>query len=278
MIVNGSLRAQPFIDITQMVRAAASRACCPSPSIPHTRRTTASSSTSTTRPATCACYEFRSATGRSALPSTPRQSLLRVAHRQFDNHDGGQLQFGPDGLLYVGDRRRRLGRRPAQPRAEPRLPAGQAAAPERQQGRCEVAASRGYGLRNPWRFSWDRLPTRDLYIGDVGQNEWEEGRRARTPRQQRYLSSTTAGGSGRAPGALHLGAEDESRGRLVFPIVTYKHWLAAAARVDAAATCTTARPNRHARSLLLRRLLHRRDLEPARGARQRRASSGKEGF
>ena len=168
-------------------------------------------------------YEFRS-NGTIGLPSTGK-SLLRVAHREFDNHDGGQLQFGPDGLLYAGtgdggsggdphNHAQNLGSRLGKLL---RLNVNRAGA------KWRIA---GYRLRNPWRFSWDRA-TRDLYIGDVGQNEWEEID-VRTPLQQRYLNNY-GWRVWEGPGALHLGAEDESRGRLVFPIVTYKP-VAAAAR------------------------------------------------
>ena len=113
--------------------------------------------------------------------------LLAIAHPQFANHNGGKLAFGPDGYLYIGvgdggsanDPRNNaqnlsqlLGKilridvdgavGYAIPPDNPFV--GQAAA------RPEVWA---YGLRNPWRFSFDRA-TGDLYIGDVGQNSIEE--------------------------------------------------------------------------------------------------------
>ncbi|MCO6449189.1 MAG: PQQ-dependent sugar dehydrogenase [Caldilineales bacterium] len=103
------------------------------------------------------------------------------------NHNGGQIQFGPDGYLYVGtgdggsagdpwdnaENRYALlgkmlrldvkGRETYDIPIENPFPDGESAAPE-------VWA---YGLRNPWRFSFDRA-TGDLYIGDVGQGSWEE--------------------------------------------------------------------------------------------------------
>ncbi len=103
------------------------------------------------------------------------------------NHNGGQLAFGPDGYLYIGmgdgggagDRFNngqnlqsllgkllRIDVDGAQPYAiPPDNPfVGQPAA------RPEIWA---FGLRNPWRFTFDR-ETGDLFIGDVGQNEFEE--------------------------------------------------------------------------------------------------------
>ncbi len=103
------------------------------------------------------------------------------------NHNGGQIQFGPDGYLYIGtgdggqandpwdnaeNRGVLLGKMLriavqgqdsyAIPHDNPFI--------EQNDVRAEIWA---YGLRNPWRFSFDR-GTGDLYIADVGQNQWEE--------------------------------------------------------------------------------------------------------
>jgi glucose/arabinose dehydrogenase len=108
------------------------------------------------------------------------------------NHNGGQLQFGPDGLLYVGtgdgggggDRHGPRGN--AQDlgsllgkilRIDPRASGGRPYTVPSSNPFVDRAGARGeiysYGLRNPWRFSFDRK-TGDLVIGDVGQEAWEE--------------------------------------------------------------------------------------------------------
>jgi glucose/arabinose dehydrogenase len=112
------------------------------------------------------------------------QQLLFV-RQPYPNHNGGSVVFGPDGYLYLGlgdggsggdpqgngqsldtllGKILRIDVDSGSPYA---IPAGNPyAAPQAP----EIWA---YGLRNPWRFSFDRL-TGDLYVADVGQNQWEE--------------------------------------------------------------------------------------------------------
>lgn len=115
-----------------------------------------------------------------AVPSSARD-LIRVAD-PYPNHNGGNLVFGPDTYLYIGMGDGGAGGDP-QNRAQNtrellgkllRIDPGSGAkgytVPDDNPFGNEVWA---YGLRNPWRFSFDRL-TNDLWIADVGQNEWEE--------------------------------------------------------------------------------------------------------
>jgi glucose/arabinose dehydrogenase len=111
---------------------------------------------------------------------------LLTVEQPYANHNGGMLAFGPDGYLYIGlgdggsagdpqgngqSLATLLGKilRMDVNGGEPyTIPADNPYAS--QGGKPEIWAS---GLRNPWRFAFDAL-TGDLYIGDVGQGEWEE--------------------------------------------------------------------------------------------------------
>jgi glucose/arabinose dehydrogenase len=113
--------------------------------------------------------EFRSHDGRAILASA-RQLLF--VDQPYPNHNGGQLQFGPDGLLYVGMGDGGAGGDPGNRAQNLRERLGKLLRidPFKRGGRWQIV---GYGLRNPWRFSFDRA-NGDLYIADVGQQAWEE--------------------------------------------------------------------------------------------------------
>jgi len=154
-------------------------------------------------------------------------NVILTVPQPYTNHNGGAILFGPDGYLYIalgdggsaGDPQNRaqnleslLGKllrvdvdaeTYAVPPDNPLV--GKA-------GKPEVWA---YGLRNPWRISFDRA-TGDLYIADVGQNEIEEVnlQQAGSPGGQNYGWKVYEGsktyGKGQAPGA-------------VFPVAEYTH-------------------------------------------------------
>ncbi len=115
--------------------------------------------------------------------------ILDIDHHQYENHNGGNLAFGPkDGYLYIGtgdgggggdslesgqNLATLLGKLLRIDVESGESPYGIPATNPfvgKSGSRPEIWA---YGLRNPWRFSFDR-DTGDLYIGDVGQDTWEE--------------------------------------------------------------------------------------------------------
>jgi Glucose / Sorbosone dehydrogenase len=100
------------------------------------------------------------------------RTLLDEPH-SASNHNGGQLQFGPDGALYasIGDNAVIANAR------DPASPFGKIHRIDTATGASSIWSS---GLRNPWRFSFD-APTGDLLIGDVGSGSFEEINWSRAP-------------------------------------------------------------------------------------------------
>jgi glucose/arabinose dehydrogenase len=159
--------------------------------------------------------EFRSRNGRG-VKSSARQLLF--VSQPYANHNGGQLQFDRSGLLYVGMGDGGSGGDPGNraQRMNERLGKLLRTNPLRRPVRWQIV---GLGLRNPWRFTFDRA-NGDLYIADVGQNAWEEiDYRPRVqigtlanygwkPFEGRARFSNTALGPGQLVAPVHVYAND----------------------------------------------------------------------
>jgi glucose/arabinose dehydrogenase len=98
-----------------------------------------------------------------------RRELLFVK-QPYANHNGGNLVFGPDGMLWIGLGDGGSGGDPNNNAQNMSTPLGKMLRMNAANGQYSIWA---LGLRNPWRYSFDRA-TGSMWIGDVGQDMWEE--------------------------------------------------------------------------------------------------------
>ena len=158
------------------------------------------------------------------------RTLLTIPHDQQSNHNGGQLQIGRDGFLYAGTGDGGSSGDPSG-NAQDTTPAppsvvggvnhdyrlGKILRIDRATGGFTIFS---YGLRNPWRFSFD-LATADLVIADVGQDRYEEVNFAPAPGNNAGANY----GWNRYEG-LHTypgGAPAASAPGTVLPVIEYPH-------------------------------------------------------
>jgi glucose/arabinose dehydrogenase len=131
--------------------------------------------------------EYRVSTGNPDMANPQSGRTVLRLDQPYSNHNGGMIAFGPDGYLYVGFGDGGGGGDPVGTGQDPsdllgsilRLDvsgdSGYAIPPTNPFATSTTNAPElwNYGLRNPWRFSFDRA-TGDLFIADVGQGNWEE--------------------------------------------------------------------------------------------------------
>ena len=230
VIRDGTVLAQPFLDISALVGTDGEGGLLSLSFAPRYWQTGRFVVVYTNLTGSIQITEYRrSASNPELADPLSARPILTIPHPSFTNHYGGSSAFGPDGLLYVGTgdgggggdtlgnaqnlgsllgkllRIDPLGGDPyAIPAGNPFVGVSGA--------RPEIFA---YGLRNPWRFAFDRA-TGDLVIGDVGQGEREEVDFVRAPVPGglnfgwNVYEGSRVFGPGSAPGA-------------VFPVFEYAH-------------------------------------------------------
>lgn len=186
VIQGGAVAAEPFLDISSRVSSGSEQGLLGLAFYPDFATSGRFVVNYTDRDGNTVIATFRAAPGAARADASTESVLLQV-EQPYSNHNGGQVAFGPDGFLYVGLGDGGSGGDPAGRgqnagdllgsllRLDVRGPTGYTI-PSDNPFRG-VAGARGEiwstGLRNPWRFSFDRT-LGDLYIADVGQNSREE--------------------------------------------------------------------------------------------------------
>jgi glucose/arabinose dehydrogenase len=198
---NGQLRAKPYLNVGSLISTDSERGLLSLAFAPDFRSNPRLfiMYTRGDGDVVLARMRARSATAGHVVAGS-RRTLLVVEHSQYGNHNGGQLVFGPDGMLYMGigdgggggdplgsgqsrstlrGKILRLNVSCGKPYCVPRSNPFAGKTP----GRGEIWLM---GLRNPWKMSFDPA-TKSLWIGDVGQDGFEEVNRVRATPSHRNL-------------------------------------------------------------------------------------------
>jgi glucose/arabinose dehydrogenase len=212
-LINGRVRGT-FIDLRDRITSGGEQGLLSVAFSPNYKRDHRFYVNYTDRQGNTRVVEFRSRNGRG-VRSTARQLLF--VGQPYANHNGGELQFDRNGLLYVGMGDGGSAGDPGNRAQNPRQKLGKLLRinPLKRGAKWQMVA---LGLRNPWRFSFDRA-NGDLYIGDVGQGNWEEidyRPAAAIGRLANYGWHVFEGRTRYTNGAL-------GPGQLVAPVYVYSH-------------------------------------------------------
>lgn len=211
VVTGGKLRAAPFLDVRRLIVSGGEQGLLGLAFAPNFRTSGRFVVNYTDRGGHTRVVAYRARRGSVVAGSA--RLLLRVL-QPYGNHNGGMVSFGPDGKLYVGMGDGGSGGDPENRAQNMRSLLGKLLRLDAAAGnpRAEIAA---LGLRNPWRFSFDRA-TGDLWLGDVGQGSLEEI--DVLPRSSRGLVNF---GWDAFEGTARF--EDKARGpgRLVAPVYEY---------------------------------------------------------
>jgi glucose/arabinose dehydrogenase len=188
VLVNRRLRSRAFLDVRDDVNCCGERGLLSMAFAPDYADTGRFYVYFTGNDGDIRVQQYRRSSGNADVADEgSRREVVRIEHSRYPNHNGGQLQFGPDGMLYIGTGDGGGGGDPLRSgqrlgtllgkllRIDPRDGGGYDVPSDnpfrgRSGARGEIWA---YGLRNPYRFSFDR-DGGALTIGDVGQNEFDE--------------------------------------------------------------------------------------------------------
>jgi glucose/arabinose dehydrogenase len=233
VIKNGALLETPYLDITDRISCCGERGLLGvafPPDFANVQHFYVSY-TDTAGDSIVARYRV---SGNTAEADASSEQVVLAVQQPYRNHNGGQLAFGPnDGYLYIGLGDGGAAGDPGNRAQDPESLLGKVLRIDVEIGNAQTyavpssnpyAATAGYrgeiwalGLRNPWRFSFDS-ETGDLYVGDVGQNRYEE---------IDFQRASSAGGENYGwrimEGSHCFNPQDCDSAGLILPVVEYEH-------------------------------------------------------